>query len=172
MDGLASRARAGWHALVFTGATVGTLGVLSLLTDEPFVFPSLGPTAFLLFTTPLVEASAPRVVLGGHLIGVLAGWGALAVFGLLDSPAFFAAPIDANRIATAALALALTSGVMVWTGLVHPPAGATTLIVALGVLRRPGELAVLIGAVVLLVAQVHVCNRVAGLDVPRWSSRT
>lgn len=48
----------------------------------------------------------------------------------------------------------------------HPPAGATTLIVSLGILRQPWQLAVLMLAVALLVVQVFVINRLAGIDYP------
>jgi len=53
----------------------------------------------------------------------------------------------------------------------HPPAGATTLIVSLGILARPEQLAVLMIGVVLLLAQGFVINRLAGLDYPLWSPR-
>jgi len=50
----------------------------------------------------------------------------------------------------------------------HPPAGATTLIVALGIISRPCGLAVIEVAVFLLVAQALVINRLAGLLYPLW----
>ena len=50
----------------------------------------------------------------------------------------------------------------------HPPAGATTLIVSLGILREPEQLLVLMVAVVLLVAQGIVINRLAGIPYPLW----
>ena len=61
---------------------------------------------------------------------------------------------------------------MVWARVPHPPAGATTLIVSLGILREPAQLAVLMVAVVLLTVQGYVINRLAGIDVPRWAPRT
>lgn len=70
----------------------------------------------------------------------------------------------------AALSLALTAGLMVWWKVPHPPAGATTLIVSLGILRTPTQLAVLMLAVVLLTVQGFVINRLAGVDYPRWRS--
>jgi CBS-domain-containing membrane protein len=60
---------------------------------------------------------------------------------------------------------------MVWCRVPHPPAGATTLIVSLGILREPEQLAVLMLAVVLLVVQGYVINHLAGIDYPRWSPR-
>ncbi len=60
---------------------------------------------------------------------------------------------------------------MVWARVPHPPAGATTLIVSLGILRTPVDLAVLTLAVVLLTIQGFVINRLAGIDYPTWSPR-
>ena len=71
----------------------------------------------------------------------------------------------------AALSLGLTSGAMVLARVPHPPAGATTLIVSLGILREPEQLAVLMLAVALLVVQGLVINRVAGIPYPTWAPR-
>jgi CBS-domain-containing membrane protein len=72
-------------------------------------------------------------------------------------------------VGAAALSLGLTSGLMVWLQRPHPPAGATTLIISLGLLREPWQLCVLMVAVVLMVVQGYVINRLAGLDYPRWA---
>jgi CBS domain-containing membrane protein len=40
--------------------TIGVLALLALVSRNPFVFPSLGPTAYLLFFTPLGRTSSPR----------------------------------------------------------------------------------------------------------------
>ncbi len=58
---------------------------------------------------------------------------------------------------------------MVWCRVPHPPAGATTLIVSLGILREPWQLGVLMLAVALLVVQGFVINRLAGIDYPVWA---
>ena len=50
----------------------------------------------------------------------------------------------------------------------HPPAGATTLIVALGIISQPKELLVIEIAVILLTAQAFVINRIAGIPYPLW----
>ena len=51
----------------------------------------------------------------------------------------------------------------------HPPAGATTLIVSLGIISQPKELIIIEVAVVLLTAQALLINRLAGLPYPLWS---
>jgi CBS-domain-containing membrane protein len=51
----------------------------------------------------------------------------------------------------------------------HPPAGATTLIISLGILRTPEQLVILMVAVSLLTLQAIAINRLAGLPYPLWA---
>jgi CBS-domain-containing membrane protein len=164
-----STAVLGLFALVNGLIAIGVMALVAFATGEPFVFPSLGPTAFLLFYTPLLPAASPRNTIGGHAIGAAAGYLALVVFGLTDAPPALATSVTAARIGAAALSLGLTSGAMVWARVPHPPAGATTLIVSLGIFREPRQLGVLMLAVLLLVAQGWVINRLAGIPYPVWA---
>lgn len=155
------------YVFVNSAITIAILSVIALVTDLPFVFPSLGPTAFILFFSSMSAAACPRNVISGHLIGVLAGFGALAVFGLLS--------VDPDlddtswqRLGAVALCLSVTLAVMVLFNVPHAPAGATTLIVGLGLMRTPGQLTILMLAVVLMVVQAMVINRLAGLAYPWW----
>jgi CBS-domain-containing membrane protein len=161
----------GLFALTNGIISIGLMAMAALVTGAPFVFPSLGPTAFLLFYTPTQPAASPRNTLGGHLIGVLAGYLALVVFGLTERGPALATGVEWTNVGAAALSLGLTSGAMVWLKVPHPPAGATTLIVSLGILRQPWQLSVLMLAVALLVLQGFVINRLAGIDYPLWSPR-
>ena len=61
-------------------------------------------------------------------------------------------------------------GLVVLLDVGHPPAGATTLIVSLGIISKPSELAIIEVAVFLLVAQAFAINRLAGLPYPLWSA--
>lgn len=161
----------GFFAFVNGVLAIGVMAAAALVTDAPFIFPSLGPTAFLLFYTPLLPAACPRNTLGGHAIGAAAGYLSLVVFGLTDNAPALVEGVEWDRVGAAALSLGLTSGAMVWARVPHPPAGATTLIVSLGILREPWQLGVLMVAVLLLVAQGFVINRLAGMDYPAWSPR-
>jgi CBS-domain-containing membrane protein len=165
-----SRAVLGTYVLINSAISIAILAAIAALTKEPFVFPSLGPTAFLLFFAALETHSAPRNVFCGHLIGALAGFLALVIFGLTTAPANLT-DVTAPRIGAVTLSLCLTLSLMVWLHVPHAPAGATTLIVALGLLRTPGQLAVLMVAVVLMIAQGIVINRLAGLPYPLWAPR-
>jgi CBS-domain-containing membrane protein len=148
--------------------SITIMAAAAFVTGAPFIFPSLGPTAFLLFYTPTAPAASPRNTILGHLVGVGAGYLSLVLFGLTDAAPALATSVTAGRVWAAALSLALTSGFMVWLRVPHPPAGATTLIVSLGILREPWQLGVLMAAVVLLTIQGYAINRLAGIDYPRW----
>jgi CBS-domain-containing membrane protein len=147
---------------------IAVMSAVAWATRQPFVFPSLGPTAFLLFYTPTNPAASPRNTIFGHAIGVAAGYSALVIFGLTDDPPALATEVTSGRIGAAAVSLALTSAFMVWLRAPHPPAGATTLIVSLGILREPDQLGILMLAVVVLTAQGFTINRLAGIDYPWW----
>ena len=160
--------RTGTFAGVNGLIAIGIMSAVAWATGEPFIFPSLGPTAFLLFYTPTNPAASPRNTIVGHAVGAAAGYLALVVFGLTDDAAALATSVTGPRIGAAAASVAVTSVVMVWLRASHPPAGATTLIVSLGILREPEQLAVLMLAVVILTLQGFVINRLAGVDYPIW----
>jgi CBS-domain-containing membrane protein len=165
-----STAVLGAFGLVNGFVSIALMAAAAAVTRQPFLFPSLGPTAFLLFYTPRAASACPRNTLAGHLIGVLAGYGSLAAFGLTDAgPA--GTHVTAARIGAAALSLGVTAGAMAWLRVPHPPAGATTLIISLGLLTRPAELAVLMLAVLFLAGQGIAINRFAGIDYPLWAPR-
>jgi CBS-domain-containing membrane protein len=149
--------------------SIGIMTVVALVTGEPFIFPSLGPTAFLFFYTPSAPAASPRNTIMGHAIGCAAGWLSLVIFGLTDAGSALAAGVTGPRVLAAALSLGLTSGLMVLLRTPHPPAGATTLIVSLGLLTDLWQLAVLMFAVALLTVQAFIINRMAGLPYPVWA---
>ena len=149
-------------------ATIGLLGLLALVTGSPFVFPSLGPTAYLFFFSPLAEASSPRNAILGHAIGLICGYAAFAITSGLGATFAAQGEVHLPRVLAAALALSATGALMALFRVSHPPAGATTLIVALGIISQPRELVVIEIAVILLAAQALAINRVAGIRCPLW----
>ena len=149
--------------------TIGLLALLALLSGNPFVFPSLGPTAYLLFFSPLNKPSSPRNTIFGHAIAIVCGYAAFMVTGAGAQPFGAHAGIFWPRILAAALSLSTTAALMVLLGVSHPPAGATTLIISLGIIAKPRELVIIEVAVFLLVAQALVINRLAGLPYPFWA---
>lgn len=156
------------YVLVNGFLTIALLALLAVITGNPFVFPSLGPTAYLLFIAPLQPNSSPRNAILGHAIGLICGYFAYVVTGVASVPYGLHPGVYWPRILAAALSLAFTGALMVLLRADHPPAGATTLIVSLGIISKPKELVVIELAVFLLVAQALVINRLAGLAYPVW----
>jgi CBS-domain-containing membrane protein len=151
--------------------TIAILAGLAMVTRAPFVFPSLGPTAFLFFFTPTSPTASPRHTIYGHAIGIACGYGALWLTGLEHAPAALAIGVSFQRVLAAALSLAFTGSLMILLQAAHPPAGATTLIVSLGIVTRPPHLVLIEIAVGLLTLQAIGINRLAGLDYPLWAKR-
>ena len=151
--------------------TIAILAGLAMLTGAPFVCPSLGPTAFLFFFSPTSPTASPRHTILGHAIGIACGYGALWVTGLAHAAPALAAGVDLPRVVAAALSLALTGALMILLKAAHPPAGATTLIISLGIVTKPTYLVLIEVAVALLTVQAIVINRVAGIDYPLWAKR-
>lgn len=149
--------------------SIGIMSVLALITRSPFIFPSLGPTAFLFFYTPRAPTASPRNTLVGHAIGILAGYFSLVITGLTAAGPALAVGVSWPRVIAAALSLGLTAGLMVLLKSPHPPAGATTLIVSLGILTKPLQLVLLMVAVILLTVQAFAINRLAGIPYPIWN---
>lgn len=149
--------------------SIGIMAAVALVTHSPFIFPSLGPTAFLFFYTPTAPAASPRNTIVGHAIGVVCGYFSLVVTGLTNAPPATTVGVTWPRVIAAALSLGLTAGIMVLARSPHPPAGATTLIVSLGILEMPRQLILLMIAVVLLTVQAFAINRLAGIPYPLWN---
>jgi hypothetical protein len=161
-----------WALFMFINGfiSIGILCGLAMVFQTPFIFPSLGATAFLLFFTPTTPAASPRNTLCGHAIGIACGYAALYVTGLhLVGPANVTA-LGWTRILATALSLGATGALMIWLNVPHPPAAATTLIVSLGLISKPPYLLVLEAAVGLLVLQAIIINRLTGVRYPLWSS--
>lgn len=162
-----------WASYVFINSflTIAILSLLAEITGSPFVFPSLGPTAYLFFFAPLGKSSSPRHAILGHAIGLLCGYGAYVAMGAHSFEVSSLGKVSWHEIMAAALSLAATGAIMVLLRVSHPPAGATTLIVSLGILTRPEYLVIIEIAVILLTAQAWAINRIAGLDYPLWEKK-
>ncbi|MCZ7631589.1 MAG: HPP family protein [Microthrixaceae bacterium] len=110
----------GLFAMVNGIVSIAVMAAAAALAHQPLVFPSLGPTAFLLFYTPTRAESSPRNAITGHAIGALAGYLALHLFGLTELGPALIEGVTLNRVGAAALSLGLTSGLMVWLRVPHP----------------------------------------------------
>ncbi len=162
-----------WAAFMFVNGfiSIGLLALTAKVTRTPFIFPSLGPTAFLFFFSPGSPTASPRHTILGHAIGIACGYGALLLFGLAGAAPQGPGEMVTPRILAATLSLAGTGALMILLRAAHPPAGATTLIISLGFITRPTHLLALEAAVILMTLQAIAINRLAGLDYPLWAKR-
>jgi CBS domain-containing membrane protein len=151
--------------------SVGIIGLFAHLTRSPFLFPSIGPTAFLLFYRPLSAAASPKNAILGHLIGILAGWAGFMIFGVEGEGIILKNSVSWDVVGASALAISLTFSAMVLLNVPHPPVGSTTLVISLGIISNPAQFPILLGGVVLLCLQAYLINRLAGLPYPIWAPR-
>ncbi|POG55870.1 HPP family protein [Haloferax marisrubri] len=157
--------RRGLEAGLSAGLLVAALGGVAWVTGEPFVFPSLGPTAFVLAFQRRVGRSRSTRIVGGHAVGAVVGFAAYALVapGVTLTPSLPVASTDTLRlVASAAVSVAATSWGMVELDAVHPPACATTLIISLGLLSTPQSVATIVASVVLLVGVHRGTNALLG----------
>jgi len=139
--------------------SVGVLTSLAVWTEQPLIFPSLAPSAFLFFYQPSGPASCPRNAILAHSVGVLIGWGAFSLFG---------ASTGMGILMGSTLSLGVISFFMIALDFPHPPAASTTLMVSLGLLTSPLEIMGLIAGIVILSIQGIVLNRLSGIAFPIW----
>jgi len=160
---------AGLHA----GLLFGVVGLLAVATGQPAIFPSLGPTAYVLAVEHRGPRTSRRRVIGGHAIGVVAGllaYHALAP-GIVVTGGLAPLSEASLRLAAAGVvSVTLTSWGMLATDAVHPPACATTLIVSLGLLSDPIAGAIILASVVVLSETHRLLEGVAPAAVDRLGS--
>jgi CBS-domain-containing membrane protein len=152
-------------------SAVAVLAALAMAFRTPLVFPSVGPTAFLLYFMPTAPTASPRNTICGHAVGIACGYGSLWLMGLQHAPSAILEEIHWPRVLAAALSLAATGALMIILDFVHPPACATTLIISLGFITTPAHLCVIELAVALMTLQALAVHRFAGIDYPIWSKR-
>lgn len=112
---------------------VAAVGAIGFIAGQPWLFPSLGPTMFIMATAPEEHAARPWNTFVGHAIGVAAGFGALFLFSAQETPSVFAADaLSASRVAATALAVGATILLQSLADARHPPAAATTMLITLG----------------------------------------
>jgi len=153
---------AGGYAAVLAFLVLALAGVVGLGLSKPWLFPSLGPTVMLFFESPEEESSRPRNTLVGHLVGIAVGWGLLHLFRLQGLPPAPVGGLTGRHVLAGALSVALTSLVLVAIKHKHPPAGASTLIVSLGILSSPVEVLTMVLAVVLVTVVGWTLNVLLG----------
>jgi hypothetical protein len=160
---------------LYAGLLFVVLGSIAWMSGQPFIFPSLGPSAFILAFERKGERTRTYRIVGSHLIGGVAGllaWSLLASgISLTATPPAFSP--EGLRLATSAtLSIVVTSWSMIATDTIHAPACATTLIVSLGLLSTPIQVGIIVASVTILVAfhagVVFAFKRVVGGSHPLY----
>jgi len=143
------------------------VGVLGLATHQPWLFPSLGPTAYFQAATPEHPATRFYNIFVGHLAGLAAGFAAVWVVGAnVAPPVVESHDLTPIRLWAAVLALGLTTLIALLLRASHPPAGATTLLVALGSLETPLDALIIVSGVLLLAVLGEVARFLRAGEVP------
>ncbi|WP_243373088.1 HPP family protein [Geotalea sp. SG265] len=150
---------------VKVGCLLSVPALIAWITGRPFIFPSLGPSAFALVMDRQGEITA-RHVLGGHLIGAICGFlsfNALA-HGFTASHFPDALSLSLLRLAASGIvSVVLTTVLMVTGRMQHAPACATTMIVSLGLLSTLVD-AIFIMTAILIMYGVHRLFIATGLQ--------
>jgi hypothetical protein len=130
-------------------------GAIGWATGQPWLFPSLGPTAFLQATVARQKISRLYNVLMGHLIGIGAACLCVWIFQAAHTPSVFASNVVHHRRLWASIvAVALMVLLQVPLTALHPPAAATLLLITLGgfPLEWPAMRALFVGLAITGVA--------------------
>jgi CBS-domain-containing membrane protein len=144
------RAGSAVYAAGLSLVVLALAGAVGLALKQPWLFPSLGPTVMLFFESPENPSSHPRNALIGHGVGLVAGVVCFYGLGLAGQPPAPVGGLTVPYVAAGVLSVAITTAVLTLLKTPHPPAGATTLIVSLGILTQPVQLLAMAGAIVLI----------------------
>ena len=128
-----------WTAYVCVNCfiTIGVLGLLVFVTGSPFVFPSLGPTCVSLLLLSVGGSREPSQYRSGPCYWAHLRLCCLALTMTATPPFGAHTAVHGQTVLAAALSLSATGAFMVLFRVSHPPAGATTLIVSLGIISQP-----------------------------------
>jgi len=160
---------------LYAGLLFTVLGAIAWGSAQPFIFPSLGPTAFVLAFDRRSQRTRTYRIVGSHLIGGIAGLLAWSVVAAGVSITAVPPPLSVEGFrltASATVSIVLTSWTMIATDTIHPPACATTLIVSLGLLSTPLRVGIIVGSVTILVlfhaGVLSLFRRIVGSDHPLY----
>lgn len=140
-----------WSPLT-AGLLLLIVGLTALVAGSSWLFASLGPTAYLRARYPDSPLARLYNTFIGHLVGLASGFTAVAMFNAWDAPIVPLHELTAVRVWAAVISIILTVFVSNLLRANHPPAAATTLLVALGTFKTALDAAyVVIGVLILSV---------------------
>lgn len=150
---------------------LGILTAVAYLTSLPMVFPPLAASTFIIFHRPLAERACPRNIIISHMVGLIAGLSSLLLFLWLfpESNILNAWVVCWPRVAANVMAMALVCAGMLFLKCAHSPAAVTAIIASTGYLVETNQVIGFVAAVVLIVLEAILFNRVlGGIPYPLW----
>ena len=146
------------HIHSFRAAILSAVGILiiaaiGVVTHQPLLFPSLGPTIFVVTLVPNEPIVRFRNIILGHGLGIVSALIATPIIGLLQyklCSSELCAQFGPG--VAAALAVALTIILQVPVHALHPPAAATTMLLVLGGIKPEWQSIIIIMSSVLFIA--------------------
>jgi len=157
-------------APILEAALIVILAVVGWLSRTPFVFASLGPTAFEIVETPKRPSARPYNVIVGNLIAVLAAFAALWLTGSWAAPSVSAHGVPLDRVWAATVAAMLTVFGTLLVRATQPAALSTTLLIALGIMQTVRDGIIIMLAVLLITAIGEPLRRWRAKDLPPANS--
>lgn len=142
---------------------ISFIGVLSYYLRTPFLFPSIGPTLIAFVHNPKKSQNHPLSIILGHAFAASVAIAMLFLFGLYGLPSTLQAGFTPLRIAAVSLSMGITGVFEEGTPFFHPPAGATTLVISLGLMQNASQLAGIAGGVLLVAVAATLYGRFARL---------
>ena len=145
------------HVHSFRAAVLSALGLVFIaligaIVHQPLLFPSLGPTIFVITLAPNEPISRFRNIIIGHGIGIISALMTTPVVGLVQQQFPYSEMIAQLAYGlAAALAVSLTILLQVTIHSLHPPAAATTMLLVLGGVRSEwSAIAFVMGSIILV----------------------
>ena len=118
------------------GLLILLAGATALWSGHPWLFTSLGPTAYEIIEKPKQQSSKPWSVIVGHYVAIGCGFAAVAAAGDWNAPAVNAhSQVAVARLWAAALSVVLTVVFNLLLKAGQPAAMATTLLISLGTMQ-------------------------------------
>lgn len=112
-------------------AVTAAVGLVAVVAGQPWLFPSLGPTALVQIEYPEHLTARFYNTVVGHLVAAVAAYASVLATGAEGLPPA-TTHVTPERVVAAAVALTLTVAGTRVLHASHPPAASTALLIALG----------------------------------------
>jgi hypothetical protein len=140
---------------------VGIVATAAWLAGDPWLFPSLAPSAFMQIKAPRRRESSAYNVLVGQFLGFGCGIFAVVVFSLPHHPSLFGPSVHLTgaTVVAVVVAILMTEFFEVLANASHPPGGAMALVVVIGGFRLTAADTLSVAVGILLVVVVGEFGR-------------